>query len=76
MSAGEWIALAALLITVIGGGFAGWNSLRNEIRDSRHKTMNDLVPKFEKIDDELGELGDRISDLDRRVTRIEPRGVG
>lgn len=73
MSAGEWIAFAALLLTLIGGGFTAWNSLRNEIRDSRHKTMSDMQPKFAGIDEDIDELRKDLNALGQRVAKLEER---
>lgn len=66
MTAGEWIAFAGVMLAAIGGGFTAWNSLRNEIRDSRHKVVSDLMARFQELD------GD-VDDLKQRVTRLEAK---
>lgn len=63
---GDWIALASLVVMLLGGG--GLVPLLNKIAVG--------LSKIDKIERDVECHDDQIAALDRRVTRIEPRREG
>ena len=73
MNAGNWIELAALLVTIIGGGGVGVSKLTRiaVTIENAGKTLEDLGRTLESVNGTTAAHAAQIAALEARITVLE-----